>query len=223
NAPFLVFDDANLDAAVNGALIAKFRNSGQTCVAANRFLVQDTVFEEFTRKICEAVSKLKTGDGLKKDTQVGPLINQSGLEKVEEHISDAVAKGAEIKLGGKKMDGLLFEPTVLANVSTDSIIAREETCGPVISLFRFSTEEEAITLANSTEYGLAAYIYTQDIHRCWRVSERIESGMVGINTGLVSTAPAPFGGIKQSGIGREGSRYGLDEYLELKYLCFGGN
>lgn len=223
NAPFVVFEDADLDQAVEGALVAKFRNSGQTCVAANRFLVQDSIFEEFTKKICKAVERLKTGDGLKKGVQVGPLINKSGLEKVEAHVNDAVEHGAKIRLGGKAMKGLFFEPTVLADVSKESMIANEETFGPVISLFRFQTEEEAIELANATPFGLAAYFYSQDVYRCWRVAEAIESGMVGINTGLVSTAPAPFGGIKQSGIGREGSKYGLEEFMEIKYLCFGGN
>src|SRR5690606_11942445 len=205
NAPFVVFEDADLDQAVEGALVAKFRNSGQTCVAANRFLVQDSIFEEFTKKICKAVERLKTGDGLKKGVQVGPLINKSGLEKVEAHVNDAVEHGAKIRLGGKAMKGLFFEPTVLADVSKEYMIANEETFGPVISLFRFQTEEEAIELANATPFGLAAYFYSQDVYRCWRVAEAIESGMVGINTGLVSTAPVPFGGIKQSGIGREGS------------------
>jgi len=223
NAPFIIFDDANIDEAVKGALVAKFRNSGQTCVAANRFLVQDSIFEEFTIKICKAVEQLKTGDGLQKDVQVGPLINKAGLEKVEEHVADAVQHGAKIRTGGKFMEGLFFKPTVLSDVSPQSMIAREETFGPVVSLFRFKDEEEAIKMANATEYGLAAYFYSQDIHRCWRVAERIESGMVGINTGMVSSASAPFGGIKQSGIGREGSKHGLDEFMEVKYLCFGGN
>jgi len=223
NAPFIIFEDANLDEAVKGALIAKFRNSGQTCVAANRFFVQDSIFEEFTEKLCKAVGNLKTGDGLDKHVEVGPLINKSGLEKVEKHIEDAVVHGAKIRLGGKAMKGLFFEPTVISDVSTQSLIAHEETFGPVVSLFRFKDEQEAINLANSTEFGLAAYFYSQDIHRCWRVAEAIESGMVGINTGLVSTASAPFGGVKQSGIGREGSKYGLEEFMEIKYLCFGGN
>lgn len=223
NAPFIVFDDANIDEAVKGALIAKFRNSGQTCVAANRFLIQDSIFEEFTKKLTIAVSKLKTGDGLKKDVQVGPLINKSGLEKVQEHLKDATEGGAKIQIGGHLIKDLFFEPTVLSDVSTQSLIAREETFGPVVSLFRFKNEKEAIELANNTEFGLAAYFYSQDIHRCWRVAEQIESGMVGINTGMVSTASAPFGGIKQSGIGREGSKHGLDEFMEIKYLSFGGN
>ena len=223
NAPFIVFDNANIDEAVKGALIAKFRNSGQTCVAANRFLIQDSIFEEFTKKLTIAVSKLKTGDGLKKDVQVGPVINKSGLEKVQEHLKDATEGGAKIQIGGHVIKDLFFEPTVLSDVSTQSLIAREETFGPVVSLFRFKNEKEAIELANNTEFGLAAYFYSQDIHRCWRVAEQIESGMVGINTGMVSTASAPFGGIKQSGIGREGSKHGLDEFMEIKYLSFGGN
>lgn len=222
NAPFIVFDDANLDQAVEGALIAKFRNSGQTCVAANRFLIHDAVFDKFAKKITQAVESLKTGNGLKKNVQVGPLINKKGLGKVEEHIADAIKKGANLLTGGAVIKDLFFQPTVIANVSTDAILANEETFGPVIALFRFKDEKEAIQLANSTEFGLAAYFYSSDIYRCWRVSEAIESGMVGINTGLVSSAPAPFGGIKQSGIGREGSKHGLDEFMEIKYLCFGG-
>jgi len=223
NAPFIVFDDANIDEAVKGAIVAKFRNSGQTCVAANRFLVQDSIFEEFTKKLTLAVGKLKTGDGLKKDVTVGPLINKAGLEKVQQHIQDATEHGAKIRIGGQVIKDLFFEPTVLSDVSVQSLIAHEETFGPVVSLFRFKDEEEAIQLANNTEFGLAAYFYSQDIHRCWRVAEQIESGMVGINTGMVSTASAPFGGIKQSGIGREGSKHGLEEFTEIKYLSFGGN
>lgn len=223
NAPFIVFEDANIDKAVEGALIAKFRNSGQTCVAANRFLIHEEVFNVFAEKITKAVESLKTGDGLKKNVQVGPLINKNGVEKVEEHIADAIKKGANLLTGGEVIKDLFFQPTVIANVSKDAKMANEETFGPVIALFRFKDEKEAIQLANSTEFGLAAYFYSRDVHRCWRVSEAIESGMVGINTGLVSTAPAPFGGIKQSGIGREGSKHGLDEFMEIKYLCFGGN
>jgi len=223
NAPFIVFEDADIDEAVRGALIAKFRNSGQTCVAANRFLVQDSIFEEFTEKLTLAVSKLKTGNGLKKDITVGPLINQAGLEKVQQHIKDATTNGARVRIGGHAIKDLFFEPTVLSDVSIQSLIAHEETFGPVVSLFRFKDEKEAIQLANNTEFGLAAYFYSQDVHRCWRVAEQIESGMVGINTGMVSTASAPFGGIKQSGIGREGSKHGLEEFMEIKYLNFGGN
>jgi len=223
NAPFIVFDDANVDAAVKGAIAAKYRNSGQTCVAANRFFVQDGIFKEFSTKLAKAVKDLKTGNGLKKEVQVGPLINKSGLEKVIEHVNDAVEKGAKVLTGGKPMKGLFYEPTVLIDVSPEAKLASEETFGPVSSLFRFKTEEEAIDMANHTEFGLAAYFYSQDIHRCWRVAEKIESGMVGINSGMVSTACAPFGGVKQSGIGREGSKYGLEEFMEIKYLCFGGN
>jgi len=223
NAPFIVFEDADIDEAVKGAIIAKFRNSGQTCVAANRFLIQDSIFDEFTKKITHAVSKLKTGNGLKKDTTVGPLINLSGLEKVQEHIKDAIANGAKIQIGGHILKDLFFEPTVLSDVSARSMIAQEETFGPVVSLFRFKNEKEAIQIANNTEFGLAAYFYSQNIHRCWRVAEQIEAGMVGINTGMVSNASAPFGGIKQSGIGREGSKQGLEEFMEIKYLSFGGN
>lgn len=223
NAPFIVFEDADINKAVEGAIIAKYRNSGQSCVAANRFLVQDKIYEEFSTKLAEAVSKLKTGNGLDKGINIGPLINESGLKKVEEHVRDAVNKGAKILTGGKVMRDLFFEPTVLIDVSPDAIIAKEETFGPVSSLFRFNTEEEGIEMANATEFGLAAYFYSQDIDRCWRASEAIETGMVGINTGLVSNASAPFGGVKQSGLGREGSKHGLDEYTEIKYLCFGLN
>lgn len=221
NAPFLVFDDADIEAAVKGALIAKFRNSGQSCVAANRFLIQDGIFEEFSSRLAEEVSNLKVGNGLEEDVSVGPVINIAGLRKVEAHVRDAVNKGAKILTGGKSLRDLLFEPTVLADVSLEALIANEETFGPVASLFRFETEEEGIQMANATEFGLAAYFYSQDINRCWRVAEAIESGMIGINTGLVSTAPAPFGGIKQSGLGREGSRHGLDDFTEIKYICFG--
>lgn len=221
NAPFIVFDDADIDKAVEGAIIAKYRNSGQSCVAANRFLVQDKVLKEFSTKLAEAVSKLKTGNGLDKGVSIGPLINEAGLKKVEEHVRDAVNKGAKILTGGKLMKGLFFEPTVLIDVPTNALIAEEETFGPVSSLFRFESEEEGIAMANATEFGLAAYFYSQDINRCWRVSEAIETGMVGINTGLISNASAPFGGVKQSGLGREGSKHGLDEYTEIKYLCFG--
>ena len=223
NAPFLVFEDANLQDAVQGVLTAKFRNSGQTCVAANRILVQDNIYEAFSTLLVQEVKKLKSGNGLDKNVQIGPLINPSGLEKVQEHIADAIKKGAIIRTGGKVVKGLIFEPTVLDGVSTDSLISKEETFGPVVSLFRFTTEEEGIHMANATEYGLVAYFYSQNIHRCIRVAEALQAGMVGVNTGLVSTAVAPFGGTKQSGLGREGSRYGLDEYTEIKYINIGGN
>jgi len=221
NAPFLVFDDADLDAAVEGAIAGKFRNSGQTCVSVNRFYVQDAVFDSFAKKLSAAVKKLKVGNGLEKGVQVGPLIDHNGLNKVKAHVKDAVAKGATLLTGGKIKKDLFYQPTVLVNVPPSALIAREETFGPVCALFRFKDEAEGITKANDTEFGLASYFYSTDVHRCWRVSEQLEAGMVGVNTGLLSNAVAPFGGIKQSGIGREGSKHGLDEYTELKYLCFG--
>ncbi|SUJ18369.1 Succinate-semialdehyde dehydrogenase [NADP(+)] GabD [Sphingobacterium spiritivorum] len=221
NAPFIVFDDADIDAAVQGAIAAKFRNSGQTCVSVNRFYIQDSVYDTFSKKLTQAVKGLKVGNGLDKGIQVGPLINAKGLEKVELHVADATKRGAKIAAGGKRIDGLFFEPTVLTHVPTDALIAHEETFGPVCALFRFTTEEEVITLANDTEFGLASYFYSQQLNRCLRVAERLEAGMVGINVGLISNAAAPFGGVKESGVGREGSRYGLDEYMEIKYLCFG--
>lgn len=221
NAPFIVFDDADVDAAVEGAMFAKFRNGGQTCVAVNRFYVQDTVFEKFSEQLTGAVKALKVGNGMDDHVKIGPLINKKGLHKVIEHISDAVQKGAKILTGGKPINGLFHEPTVLADVSEDALIAQDETFGPVASLFRFSTEEEVLKRANNTELGLAAYFYSNDIHRCLRVSEELEAGMVGVNEGRISYAGAPFGGVKESGIGREGSRYGLDEYTEIKYINFG--
>ncbi|TDS16085.1 NAD-dependent succinate-semialdehyde dehydrogenase [Sphingobacterium paludis] len=221
NAPFIVFDDADIDKAVEGALAGKFRNAGQTCVAVNRFYVQEGIYQEFSERLITAVKKLKVGDGLKKGIQVGPLINKDGLEKVKNHVEDALAKGATIGTGGKVIKDLFFEPTVLLHVPHQAAIAQEETFGPICSLFSFKTEEEAITLANDTPFGLAAYFYSSNIFRCQRVAEGIESGMVGINTGMVSNASAPFGGIKQSGLGREGAKYGLDEYVEVKYLCYG--
>lgn len=221
NAPFIVFDDADINAAVRGAITAKFRNSGQTCVAVNRFYVQDAVFDTFAEKLAKAVKKLTVGNGLDEGVMVGPLINQAGLDKVQSHVDDALAKGATKLAGGKPKKGLFYEPTVLADVSPTALIAREETFGPVCALFRFSQEEDAIALANDTEFGLVAYFYSESVHRCWRVAEQLEAGMVGINTGMVSNTVAPFGGVKQSGIGREGSKHGLDEYMELKYLCFG--
>ena len=224
NAPFIVFDDADLDAAVEGAIVSKYRNTGQTCVCTNRLLVQDGVYDAFTTKLVAAVTNLKVGDGLKGDAQQGPLIDMNAVEKVEEHIADAVAKGARVVCGGKRheLGQSFFEPTVLADVTGDMAVAREETFGPVAPLFRFSTEEEAIRMANATEFGLAAYFYTRDIGRVWRVAEAVEYGIVGINTGLISTTVAPFGGMKESGFGREGSKYGVDDFLEIKYLCMGG-
>lgn len=221
NAPFIVFEDADIEAAVDGAIFAKFRNAGQTCVAVNRFLIQDSIFDKFSAQLTEAVNALKVGDGLDDSVQIGPLINKKGLEKVQTHVADAVDKGARVLTGGKIIKGLFYEPTVLADVSPDALMAKEETFGPVCSLFRFATEEEAIQMANDTEFGLASYFYSNNVRRCWRVAEALEAGMVGVNEGRISFAGAPFGGIKQSGIGREGSRYGLDEYLEVKYINFG--
>ncbi len=224
NAPFIVFDDADLDAAVEGAIMSKYRNTGQTCVCANRILVQDSVYDAFAAKLTTAVAKLKVGDGLKGETQQGPLIDMKAVAKVEEHIADAVKKGAKVVAGGKRhaLGHSFFEPTILVNVTTDMAVAREETFGPVAPLFRFKTEEEAVKLANDTEFGLAAYFYARDLGRVWRVAEQIESGIIGINTGIISTEVAPFGGVKESGIGREGSKYGIEDYLEIKYLCMGG-
>src|SRR6185369_17045379 len=224
NAPFIVFDDADLDAAVEGAIVSKFRNTGQTCVCTNRFLVQDGVYDAFAAKLVAAVERLTVGDGLQGETQQGPLINMEAVEKVEEHIADAVAKGARVLSGGRRhaLGGTFFQPTVLADVTAAMAVAREETFGPLAPLFRFTTEAEAIGMANDTEFGLASYFYSRDIGRVWRVAEAVEYGIVGINTGLISTTVAPFGGMKESGFGREGSKYGLDDFLEIKYLCMGG-
>lgn len=221
NAPFLVFDDADIDKAVAGAIVGKFRNAGQTCVAVNRFYIQEGIYKEFAKKLVLAVKELKVGNGLKKNVQVGPLINQDGLKKVIEHVDNALEKGATLATGGNVIKDFFFEPTVLTHIPTDALIATEETFGPVCALFSFKTEEEAIALANDTPFGLAAYFYSTNVYRCQRVAEQIEAGMVGINTGMVSNASAPFGGIKQSGVGREGAKYGLEEYLEIKYLCYG--
>jgi succinate-semialdehyde dehydrogenase / glutarate-semialdehyde dehydrogenase len=224
NAPFIVFDDADLDAAVQGAMTSKYRNTGQTCVCANRLLVQAGIYDEFANKLAEAAGKLRVGDGLAGPTDQGPLINARGLAKVEAHVADALAKGATLKLGGKRhaLGGTFYQPTILTNVTPAMRVAREETFGPVAPLFKFQTEAEAIAMANDTEFGLAAYVYTRDLGRSWRVSEAIEYGIVGINTGIISTEIAPFGGVKESGIGREGSKYGILDYTELKYLCVGG-
>ncbi len=224
NAPFIVFDDSDLDAAVQGAIASKYRNTGQTCVCANRLLVQDGVYEEFAGKLVGAVALLRIGDGLKGATDQGPLIDMKAVAKVEEHIADALAKGASVAAGGKRhaLGGSFFEPTVLTNVKPDMMVAREETFGPVAPLFRFKTEQDAIRMANDTEFGLAAYFYTRDLARSWRVSEALEYGIVGLNTGLISTEVAPFGGMKESGIGREGSKYGILDYTEIKYVCVGG-
>ncbi len=224
NAPFLVFDDADLDAAVQGAIASKYRNTGQTCVCANRLIVQDGVYEEFTRRLVTAVKALRVGDGLQGATDQGPLIDAKALAKVEEHVADALAKGAHIALGGKRhaLGGTFYEPTVITDTKPNMLLAHEETFGPVAPLFRFKTEQEALAMANATEFGLAGYFYTRDLARAWRVSEGLECGMIGVNTGLISTEVAPFGGIKESGFGREGSRYGILDYTELKYVCVGG-
>lgn len=221
NAPFIVFDDADVDAAVRGAMLAKFRNNGQTCVCANRIYVQSGVYECFSQKLAAQVRTIKIGDGFNEGVDAGPLIDEKALKKVEEHITDAVSKGATITVGGKRdvAGGLFFKPTVLNNVTTEMKVSREETFGPVAPIFRFDHEEEAIAMANDTEFGLASYFYTRDISRIFRIAEALEYGMVGINTGLISTEVAPFGGIKQSGQGREGSKYGINDYVELKYLC----
>ncbi len=222
NAPFIVFDDADVDAAVNGAMVAKYRNTGQTCVCANRFLVQAGIYERFAEKFAEKTALLQVGSGVEAGVTQGPLINAAGLAKVESHVADALAQGARLLCGGQRhpRGGNFFQPTVLADVTPSMRVAREETFGPLAPLFRFETEAEAIAMANDTEFGLAAYFFTRDMGRCWRMGEALEYGMVGINTGLISNEVAPFGGIKQSGIGREGSRYGIEDYLELKYLCF---
>ena len=223
NAPFIVFDDADLDAAVKGALAAKFRNNGQTCVCANRILVQEGIHDQFSQKFTAAVAALKVGTGISDDVSQGPLIDHRALDKVEQYIADALGKGAHILTGGQRhaLGGTFFEPTILSGVNQSMRVAREEIFGPVAPIFRFSTEEDAIALANDTEFGLAAYFYSRDVSRCFRVSEALEFGMVGINTGQFSNEVAPFGGIKQSGLGREGSKHGLDEFLEIKSLCFG--
>lgn len=224
NAPFIVFDDADIDAAVDGALASKYRNTGQTCVCANRLLIQAGIYNEFAGKLAHVVAQLKVGDGLQGETQQGPLIDKAAVEKVETHIQDAVAQGARIICGGKRhtLGGTFFQPTVLTNVTPNMRIAQEETFGPVAPLFRFETEAEAIALANDTPFGLASYFYSRDLGRVWRVAEALEYGMVGVNEGIISTEVAPFGGVKESGIGREGSKYGIDEFLEVKYVCMGG-
>jgi succinate-semialdehyde dehydrogenase/glutarate-semialdehyde dehydrogenase len=222
NAPFIVFDDADLDAAVQGAMASKYRNAGQTCVCANRLLVQDGVYDAFVAKLAEAVAKLKVGDGFETGVTTGPLINRAAVAKVKEHIEDAISKGAKIVFGGRELGGNFFEPTLLRDVTPAMAVAREETFGPVAPLFRFKTEDEAIAMANATEFGLACYFYARDVGRVWRVAEGLEYGMVGINEGIISTAEAPFGGVKESGLGREGSRHGVEEYLEMKYMLMGG-
>jgi succinate-semialdehyde dehydrogenase / glutarate-semialdehyde dehydrogenase len=224
NAPFIVFNDADLEAAADGAIVSKYRNSGQTCVCANRFLVQEGVYDAFADKLADRVKALKVGNGMEPGVYQGPLIEPAAVAKVEAHIADAVAKGARVVTGGKRhpLGGTFFEPTVLVRVTPQMKVAREETFGPVAPLFPFQTEGEAVQMANDTEFGLAAYFYTKDVARAWRVAEALEYGMVGVNTGLISNEVAPFGGMKQSGLGREGSKYGTEEYLEVKYLCLGG-
>ena len=222
NAPFLVFDDADLDSAVEGALQAKYRNAGQTCVCVNRFYVQDGVYDAFVDKLAERVRDLKLGNGFDAGVQVASLIDDQAVVKVQQHVDDALALGGRVLAGGRLRSGRLYEPTVIANASAGMLCAREETFGPVAPVFRFKTEAEAIALSNDTEFGLASYFYSRDVGRIFRVAEALEYGMVGINTGLISTAEAPFGGVKQSGLGREGSRHGIEDYLEMKYLCLGG-
>ncbi|HYS64018.1 MAG TPA: NAD-dependent succinate-semialdehyde dehydrogenase [Paraburkholderia sp.] len=224
NAPFIVFDDADIDAAVQGAMASKFRNTGQTCVCVNRFYVQDGIYDAFTSALTKAVQKMRVGNALQGEVEQGPLINQAALKKVEAHVADALQKGAKVLTGGKQhaLGGTFYEPTVLVEASKSMLIAAEETFGPVAACFRFKTEDEAIAAANDTPFGLSAYFYTRDLARAWRVAEALESGMVGINEGILSTEVAPFGGVKQSGLGREGSKYGLDEYTELKYMMMGG-
>ncbi len=223
NAPFIVFDDADLASAVEGAIASKFRNTGQTCVCANRIFVQDGVYEKFSKMLADKVSQMKVGNGLEDGNAQGPLIDMKAVEKVEEHIADALEKGAKVLTGGKRHEkgGQFFQPTVLTNVSTDMKVTHEETFGPVAPLYRFKTEDELLKLANNTEYGLASYFYSRDIGRIWRIAEGLESGIVGINVGIISNEIAPFGGMKESGIGREGSKYGIDEFVEVKYLCIG--
>lgn len=224
NAPFIVFDDADLDAAVEGAVASKYRNTGQTCVCTNRFLVQESVYDAFAAKLAIAVKALKVAPGCEPGATQGPLIDDTAVKKVEEHIQDATSKGATVLVGGHHhaLGGRFFEPTILTGVTPEMAIAREETFGPVAPLFSFKSEADAVALANDTQYGLAAYFYGRDVARVWRVAEALEYGIVGINTGMISTEVAPFGGVKESGLGREGSKYGIDEYLEIKYLCFGG-
>ncbi len=221
NAPFIVFDDADIDSAVEGAFASKYRNAGQTCVCSNRFYVQAGVYDEFVTKFAAKVKTAKVGNGFEDGVNQGPLIEEAALQKVERHVQDAVAKGARLLAGGKRLEGQFFEPTVVADASADMLCAREETFGPFAPVFKFSTEQEAIDAANNTEFGLASYFYSRDIGRIWRVSEALEYGMVGINVGILATEHVPFGGVKQSGLGREGSHHGMDDYVEIKYLCMG--
>ena len=221
NAPFIVFDDADLDSAVEGALASKYRNAGQTCVCANRIYVQDGIYDAFVAKLSARVAEMKVGNGFEPGVVQGPLIEEAAIEKVQRHVADALAKGGALLTGGKRLDGQFFEPTVIANATADMLCAREETFGPLAPVFRFQTEQQAIDAANATEFGLASYLYSRDMGRIFRVAEALEYGMVGINAGVIATEHVPFGGVKQSGLGREGSRHGMDEYLEIKYLCIG--
>ncbi|MBT3556936.1 MAG: NADP-dependent succinate-semialdehyde dehydrogenase [Rhodospirillales bacterium] len=223
NAPFIVFNDADIDSAVAGAMASKYRNTGQTCVCANRLYIQDGVYDEFTEKLTAAVKAMVVGDGLKGDTQQGPLINMAAVEKVEEHVEDAVSKGAKVVCGGKRheLGGTFFEPTIMTDVTQDMLVARDETFGPLAPLFRFTDDADVVRMSNDTEFGLACYFYSRDIGRIWRTAEALEYGIVGINTGIISTEVAPFGGMKESGTGREGSKYGIDDYCEIKYMCMG--
>jgi succinate-semialdehyde dehydrogenase/glutarate-semialdehyde dehydrogenase len=221
NAPFIVFDDAHIDSAVEGAMASKFRNAGQTCVCANRIYVQDSVYDTFVQKFADKVKALKVGNGFEAGVSQGPLIEPAALDKVSRHVSDALAKGGKVLTGGKALHGQFFEPTVVAEATADMLCAKEETFGPFAPVFRFHTEQEAIDAANATEFGLASYFYSRDIGRIYRVSEALEYGMVGVNVGIIATEHVPFGGVKQSGLGREGSRHGMAEYLEMKYLCIG--
>jgi succinate-semialdehyde dehydrogenase/glutarate-semialdehyde dehydrogenase len=224
NAPFIVFDDADIDAAVEGAILSKFRNAGQTCVCTNRIYAHDSIYDTFVEKLAKAVANLKIGDGMQEDIKIGPLIDKAAVAKVEEHIADALSKGATLVVGGKpdERGGRFFQPTVLRDIDQGMAVAREETFGPLAPVFRFSDVDEVIEMANDTIFGLAAYFYARDLSRVFKVAEALEYGIVGVNTGLVSTEVAPFGGIKQSGTGREGSKYGMDDYMELKYICLGG-
>ena len=221
NAPFIVFEDANIEKAVEGALISKFRNSGQTCVCVNRILVHEKIYRQFSNKLVKRVLKLKIGNGMEKDVNIGPMINHDAVKKSQEFVNDAVSKGGVILTGGKVIDNCFFEPTIIGNASLDMKFSKEEIFGPVAPLYKFSSDEEAIQIANDTDYGLASYFYSESISRSWKIAERLEYGMVGINEGLISTEIAPFGGVKLSGNGREGSKYGIDDYLEIKYMCFG--
>lgn len=224
NAPCIVFDDADLDLAVEGILVAKFRNTGQSCIAANRVMVQDGIYDELAKRLAARVAALKVGNGLEDGVQIGPMIDAGAVKKVEEHVGNALSAGARLLTGGKRhpLGGGFYEPTVLTDVTASMAIAVEETFGPVMPLVRFKTDDEAISMANDTEFGLASYLFSKDASRIWRTAEAIECGMVGINTGLISTEVAPFGGVKQSGLGREGSQYGIDEFIEIKYLCWDG-